>query len=228
MPILVISMAGIVAKTKRDRVPAPGTGPVGPRAMKLKLLALAALFAAGLLLGSGLATGSVQQLLTTTETTVTTLLETTTEPGTTSSETTTVQETVTAPGTTVITTSFHTTTRRVIVHPATTSTPTTTSGESTSSTPTWVWVVLALLAAGLITALVLLLTRRGHGLSAQERRRRLDGAIATWAAQGWAIESETEHSAVLRRGDQLMRVGVDQTGQVSTQQLTGDEPTQLL
>jgi hypothetical protein len=49
--------------------------------MKVKLPALAVLFAAGLLLGSGLATGSVQQLLTTTETTVTTLLVTTNRAG---------------------------------------------------------------------------------------------------------------------------------------------------
>jgi hypothetical protein len=92
-----------------------------------------------------------------------------------------------------------------------------------------VWVVLALLAAAVIALGVLLLTRRGgHGMPAQERRRRLDAAIATWAAQGWAIESETEHSAVLRRGDQLMRIGVDQGGQVGTQQLTGEEPTQSI
>jgi hypothetical protein len=49
--------------------------------MKLKLPALAVLFAAGFLLGSGLATGSVQQLLTTTGTTVTTLLVTTNRAG---------------------------------------------------------------------------------------------------------------------------------------------------
>jgi hypothetical protein len=53
----------------------------------------------------------------------------------------------------------------------------------------------------------------------EERQRRLDGAVGTWAAQGWAIESQTADSAVLRRGTELMQVTVDPTGHVTTRPL---------
>ena len=68
--------------------------------------------------------------------------------------------------------------------------------------------------------LVVLLTRRGgEGISGEERQRRLDGAVGSWIAQGWAVENQTADSAVLRRGGDLMLVTVDQAGHVSTRPL---------
>ena len=162
-----------------------------------KLAGLAALFVAGLLLAGGLASVGVADITTTT---------TETQP-----VTTTVEETTTTPASTVLTTVEQTTTRRI----PTPTTGTTTSSSSTSNTPTWVWVVLGILAAAVIGLVVYLLTRRG-GVSAEERQRRLDAAVASWATQGWALESQTPGSAVLRRGSDLMVVNVDDHGQVST------------
>jgi hypothetical protein len=70
--------------------------------------------------------------------------------------------------------------------------------------------------------LVFVLASRGgrrQGASAEERRRRLDGTVATWAAQGWALDSQTGESAVLRHGGELMLVTVDEAGHVSTRPL---------
>jgi hypothetical protein len=162
-----------------------------PRAVKLS--GLAALFVAGFLAAAVIVTGGQAQLATTTQTTV----ETTTAPGTT--------ETV-----------EHTTTRRVIV-------PTSTTGSASNDngTPTWVWVLLGVLALGVVVLLVVLLTRRGGGgVSAEERQRRLTAAVGSWVAQGWAVENQTADSAVLRRGDDLMLVSVDPAGQISTRPLS--------
>lgn len=196
-----------------------GTGVRG----STKFIALAALFAGGFLLAGGLAFGRATQFTTTEtrtatlhETATSTVHETTTEPGTTVTETTATTVPETAPGTTVVSTLLQTTTRRVFVQPPST----TTSGSSTSSTPTWVWVLLAILAAAVIGLVVVLLTRKGRGAaSPAERRQRLDGAVASWAAQGWALESETADSAVLRRGGERMVVSVDEAGQVSARPL---------
>jgi hypothetical protein len=161
-----------------------------PRAVKLS--ALAALFAAGFLASAVIVTGGRAQVATRTETTV----ETTTLPGTTE----TVEQT---------------TTRRVIVP-----TSTTESGSNVDDTPTWVWVLLGVLALGLVVLLVVVLSHRGGGgVSVEERQRRLDGAVGSWVAQGWAVESQTADSAVLRRGGDLMLVSVDQGGHVSTKPL---------
>jgi hypothetical protein len=65
-----------------------------------------------------------------------------------------------------------------------------------------------------------MLTRRG-GLSDEERQRRLDAAVASWAAQGWAMESQTPGSAILRRGPELMVVSIDDKGQTSARPLSG-------
>jgi hypothetical protein len=155
----------------------------------VKLSALAALFAAGFLAAAVMVSGGRAQVLTRTETTV----ETTTAPGTT--------ETV-----------ERTTTRRVIVPASTTE-----SASNDNETPTWVWVLLGVLALGLVVLLVMVLSHRGgRGVSVEERQRRLDGAIGSWVAQGWAVENQTADSAVLRRGGDLMLVNVDQAGQVST------------
>jgi hypothetical protein len=165
-----------------------------------KIAALAALLTAGILLGVGLGTGGAQ--LVTTETT-----------------TTTIPTTTTAPGTTVVTTVQQTTTRRVPI-PATT----TSGSSSTDDVPTWVWVVLGILAVAVIGLIIALAMRGGGGGDAvppAERRRRLDGAVASWAAQGWALENQTADSAVLRRGGDAMVVSVDPAGQISTRPLSG-------
>jgi hypothetical protein len=163
-----------------------------------KLSGLGALFVAGLLLASTVAVGGRAAQDTTTETTV----ETTTAPGTTESTTVTVQQT---------------TTRRVIV-------PTTTTSQesSASTTPTWVWVLLGAVALAAVGLLVALLTRRGRqgGVSGAERRRRLDGAVASWIAQGWALDNQTADSAVLRRGNEMLLVAVDEAGHVSSRPLS--------
>lgn len=165
----------------------------------VKAVALAAVFAAGILLAGALnARGQGTETTTETETT-----------------TSTVHETTTAPGTTVVTT-------ETTVPTATTSPTTTAASSSNSSTPTWVWVVLAVLVAAVVGLVVALLTRRGgggSGIQPGERRRRLDTAVASWAAQGWALESQTTDSAVLRRGDERMVLSVDDAGHVSTRPL---------
>ena len=163
-----------------------------------KLVGLVALFAAGLLLAGGLAATGVADVTTTATLPVTT----------------TVEETTTAPATTVATTVEQTTT-------VSTTSPTTTSSSSSSSTPTWVWIVLGILAAGIIGLLVALFTGGRGGVSGEERQRRLDAAIASWGAQGWALDSQTPGSAILRRGPDLMVVSIDDRGQISTRPLTG-------
>jgi hypothetical protein len=161
-----------------------------------KLAGLLALFAAGLLLAGGVTAVGAADVTTTA----------------TISATTTIEETTTAPATTVITTEEQTTT-------LTPSTPTTTaSSNSSSSTPTWVWVVLGILAAGVIGLLVALFSRRG-GISDEERQRRLDAAVASWTSQGWALDSQTPGSTILRRGSELMVVSIDDHGQISTKPL---------
>ena len=161
-----------------------------------KLVGLAALFTAGLLLAGGLASVGTADV-TTTETL-----------------STTIEETTTAPATTVATTVQQTTTRRVVV-PAKTTGTTTSSNSSSSSTPTWVWVVLGILAAAVIGLLVAVFTRHG-GISDEERQRRLEAAVASWTAQGWALENQTPGSAILRRGPEVMVVSIDDKGQVGT------------
>ena len=161
----------------------------------LRYVGLAACLCAGLLLATTVA-GSVKAADTTTTETTT---ETATEP------------------TTIITTATveHTTTRQIIL-PATT---TSSSSESDQETPTWVWVLLAILAVGLVAAIALLASRHSGGeagVSPNERRRRLDGAVASWAAQGWALESQSTDTAVLQRAGERMIVGVDAAGHIST------------
>jgi hypothetical protein len=85
-----------------------------------------------------------------------------------------------------------------------------------------VWVVLGVLAVAVIGLIIALATRGGGGPSAippAELRRRLDGAVASWAAQGWALENQTADSAVLRRGEDAMIVSIDAAGQIGTRPL---------
>jgi hypothetical protein len=160
-----------------------------------RLVVLAALFATGLLLAGGLAATGVADITTTETLPVTTTAETT------------------APGTTLVTTVEQTTTRRVLV----TTTPTTSAESTSGETPTWVWVVLGILAAAVIGLVVALLSRRG--VSAEERQRRLDAAVANWAAQGWSIENQSAGSAVLRHGSDMMVVSIDDKGQINARPL---------
>ena len=181
-----------------------------PKAGKLAGLALAliVMFAAGALLAGVInaATSATAQATTTTETRTTTATETTTSATTTTLPASTVYET---------TTIQHTTTRPV---PATTSTAASSSSEG-NGTPDWVWVLLAILAVGLITLIVLLALRGRDGVSAEERQHQLDAAVGSWVAQGWAIETQTADSAVLRRGNEAMLVSIDSAGHVSTRPL---------
>jgi hypothetical protein len=174
----------------------------------VRLAGLIVCFVAGLLLTGVLVAGGVAAETTTAET------------ATQSAEvqTTTVEQTTTLPATTVATTVERTTTQRVFVHPATT---TSGANESSSGTPAWVWVLLGILAVGLVV-LIVLLARRGSsgGLPAQERQRRLEAAVASWTGQGWALESQTGDSAVLQHSGERMLVSVDAAGHVSTRPLT--------
>ncbi len=156
----------------------------------LQVAGLAACLVAGMLLATAVV-GSVQAAGTST-------IETTSEP------------------TTVVTTeTVEQTTTRQIILPSTTTTTSSSSGE----TPAWVWVLLAILAVGLIIVIALLARRGGgdSGVSAAERRGRLDVAVAGWTAQGWALESQSADSAVLQRAGDRMIVSVDGAGRVSTQ-----------
>jgi hypothetical protein len=162
-----------------------------------KLVGLAALFGAGLLLAGTLTAVGVADITTTETVPVTT----------------TVEQTTTTPAETLVTTVEQTTTRKIPVPAKTTGTTSETS--SSSSTPTWVWVVLAILAAAVIGLIVALATRHS-GISNEERQRRLEAAVASWTAQGWALENQTPGSAILRRGPEVMVVSIDDKGQVST------------
>ena len=163
----------------------------------VKLSGLVPLFAAGALLAVAVPAGGRAAEQTTTEITT---------------------QTTTAPGSTVITTATveQTTTRKVFVQTSGTTTATTSSN---NGTPAWVWVLLGILALALVVLIVFLARRGGGTVPVEERRQRLDGAVATWAAQGWALESQSADSAVLRRGNELMLISVDQAGHVSTRPL---------
>jgi len=162
-----------------------------------RVVGFAALFAAGLLLAGGLAATGVADITTTETLPVTT----------------TVEQTTTAPAATVVTTVEQTTTERKLI-------PTTTANASSeSSTPTWVWIVLAVLAAAVIGLVVAMLMGRG-GISAEERQRRLDAAVGTWAAQGWAVVNQTAGSATMSRGSEVMVVSVDEKGQVDARSVS--------
>ena len=161
-------------------------------ARALKVSGLAVVFAAGVLLSIG---AGAQ----TTETTT---------------ATTTTVETTTAPGTTVVTTAEQTTTRRIVPTGITTS-----ASSSSNETPTWVWVLLGILAVAVIALVALLARRGGGGVPAEERVRRLDAAVGSWTAQGWALESQSADSAVLLRGSERLLVSIDQAGRVTTQPL---------
>jgi hypothetical protein len=176
------------------RLPRPAAATHLTLASAVRVSILAVLFAAGVLLAGAISAGAQE-----TTTATTTTAETTTEP------------------TTVITTATveRTTTRRIVPTGITTS-----ESSSTNETPAWVWVLLGILAVGLV-ALIVLLARRGGGgggstVPLEERDRRLDTAVRSWTAQGWALESQSADSAVLLRGGERLLISVDQAGRVTT------------
>ena len=114
--------------------------------------------------------------------TVTTTEQQTVEVTTT--ETTTTQTTSHVPGAIVIT-------------PGTT----TTESTSTTETQTWALVLIGAAVIGLVVLLIWLARRHGHKeIPAERRRQLLADAVAAWVGQGWAPESQTDTTAVLRRG----------------------------
>ena len=165
-----------------------------------KILAMAACFAAGVAAAGLLAVGG--RAAETTGADSTTAVATTAPAGTTQEATT-----VTIATTTTVESA---TTQETL--------PTTTAAESSDDgTPVWVWVLLAILAVALAAAIVVLARRGSHRpLSPEERGRLLDHAVGTWAAQGWAVETQTLDSAVLQRAGERMIVAVDASGQITT------------
>lgn len=142
---------------------------------------------------------------------------------TTVSQTQTVEQTVTAP-----TTVQQTVTTTPTIAPAITSAQVTTTAQSTSSgeTPTWAWLLIAALGVGVVALAVVLLNRR-HGsaeLPLEQRRQAVAAAAGSWVAQGWAIESQTDESAILQRDGQRMVLSVDARGHVTSSPLGAPPP----
>jgi len=180
---------------------------VMPQRRMVLLAQLSALLVAGLLSGMALAgCGSGGAAITTGRADRSTALSTV-ERTVTATQPTTVRETQTEQQTV--------TTGPTIISPTVT-----TTGESTSSseTPTWVWALVAVLALGVIALVVVLLVRRGgpEDIPLEQRRQLVAAAVSSWVAQGWAIESQTDDSAILQRGGQHIVLSVDSRGRVTS------------
>ena len=157
-----------------------------------------ALFCAGLVaaFATGNAAGELGSLTVTTATTT---------PETTDQQT--------APQTTVIETVQQTVTNTHVI----TKVPSTATAEDASSgTQTWALVVIGIAIVGLI-ALIGWLASRHKDLPPEARRRVLADAVAAWVAQGWAPVSQTDSTAVLRRGEEHTVLSVDGRGNISSQ-----------
>jgi hypothetical protein len=98
-------------------------------------------------------------------------------------------------------------------------TATTTAAES--STPAWFWVLVAVGGALLIALLVWLRRRSSHDRRLAERQRLVAATVAGWVAQGWAIENQTESSAVIRHDGERILVTVEGDGRVTSRSLNG-------
>jgi hypothetical protein len=93
-------------------------------------------------------------------------------------------------------------------------------------------VLLTILAVALIVVIALLAFRGGGGggggggsaVPAADRHRRLDGAVASWSTQGWALESQSADAAVLQRAGERMLVSIDPAGQVATRPYSDGPP----
>ncbi len=160
-----------------------------------------------------MAAGTGTLAVTLSRTTVTAPTPTVPQVTVTTTEQETVQETVTTTETTTTQTTSHVPGAIVI-------TPATTTTDSTSSTETQTWALVLIGAAviGLVGLLIWLARRHGHKeMPAERRRQLLADAVAAWVAQGWAPESQTDTTAVLRRGAEHIVIAVDGQGNVSSQ-----------
>lgn len=101
-----------------------------------------------------------------------------------------------------------TVTRTTVTTPAST-------GESSSRLPLWAWIAIAVAAACLLVLLIWLI-RRPRKLAPEERRRLVASAAASWIVQGWAIEQQSDESAVLHRDGQRILLSVDARGRIMT------------
>jgi hypothetical protein len=172
--------------------------------------ALAALFCAGVVAAFGGSTGSAAEKIgTSTGSTVSTATTTepTTEPQTTVQETT-VQLTVT---------NTHT------IRSGPSTVVTTASTDTSSGTGTWALVAIGI-AIVVLVALIVWLVSRHKEMPAEQRRRVLAEAVAAWVAQGWAPVSQTDTTAVLRRGADHLVLAVDAHGNISSQAVDPTAP----
>ncbi len=188
----------------------------------LPAAAALALFCAGLLAacgGGAVSAGTGTLAATLSRPTVTVTTQTVPQETVTTTEQQTVQETVTTTETTTTQTTSHVPGAIVITPPTTT--------ESTSSTETQTWALVLIGAAviGLIVLIIWLARRHGpEEMPAERRRQLLADAVAAWIAQGWAPESQTDTTAVLRRGAEHVVVAVDGQGNVSSQAVGAPGP----
>jgi hypothetical protein len=176
-----------------------------PQRRTVLLAQLSALLAAGLLSGMALAgCGSGAAAITTGRADRSAALSTV-ERTVTATQPTTIRETQTEQQTV--------TTGPTIISPTVT-----TTGESSSETPAWVWALVAVLGLGVIALVVVLLVRRGgpEEIPLEQRRQLVAAAVSSWVAQGWAIESQTDDSAILQRGGQHIVLSVDSRGRVTS------------
>jgi hypothetical protein len=95
---------------------------------------------------------------------------------------------------------------------------TTAPSASSSETPDWAWALIAILGLGVVALIVVLLVRRRgpEEMPLEQRRQLVAAAVSSWVAQGWAIESQTDDTAILQRDDQHMLVSVDSRGRVTS------------
>jgi hypothetical protein len=94
--------------------------------------------------------------------------------------------------------------------------PTTTTAETGKNTPAWAWVVILLFAGTVIGLIVALIRRHPSELPLEQRRRILDGAVASWTGGGWMIESQSDNSAILVRDGERTLIAVDGAGHVTS------------
>jgi hypothetical protein len=188
-----------------------GAHPVIPAAAALALFCAGLVAACG---GGAVAAGTGTLAATLSRPTATAPTPTVPQVTVTTTEQQTLQETVT---TTATTTTSH-------IPGAILITPTT---ESTSSTETQTWALVVIGAAviGFIVLLIWLARRHGHKeIPAERRRQLLADAVGAWVAQGWAPESQTDTTAVLRRGAEHIVIAVDGQGNVSSQAVGAPGP----
>jgi hypothetical protein len=76
--------------------------------------------------------------------------------------------------------------------------------------------VILLFAGTVIGLIAALIRRHPDELPLGQRRRILDGAVASWTGAGWMIESQTDSSAILVRGGERTLIAVDGAGHVTS------------